>query len=379
MSRIVAVAPVLPAHRYAQHEVTAMVRGMVLPGGADDTSSRRRLLDSLHAHSGIEHRHMALPLEDYPGLRGFTDANDVFLRVGTELAEEAVTVALKACGLTPTDVDVIFSTTITGLATPSLEARLVGPLGLRPDVKRVPIFGLGCVAGAAGIARVHDYLVGHPDDVAVLLSVELCSLTLQRDDTSTANLVASGLFGDGAAAVVLVGERRAAELAARGTTGPDVLAVRSRLYPDTAGIMGWDVGGTGFKIVLGASVSDVILRHLGADVDAFLAGVVEPDGVAAARADVGEWLVHPGGPKVLSAVEQALDLSAGDLHRSRAQLAETGNLSSAAVLHVLDRAMTDTGPSAPGPGTLAVMMAMGPGFCAELVALRWPDDVGVAA
>lgn len=383
MSRIVAVAPVLPAHRYPQHEVTAMVRGMVLSGGVDDTSSRRRLLDSLHAHSGVEHRYMALPLEDYPRLGGFTEANDVFIRVGTELAEEAVTTALKTSGLTPTDVDVIFSTTITGLAAPSLEARLVGPLGMRPDIKRVPIFGLGCVAGAAGIARVHDHLVGHPDDVAVLLSVELCSLTLQRDDVSTANLVASGLFGDGAAAVVMVGERRAAELAARGTSGPDVLAVRSRMYPDTAGIMGWDVGGTGFKIVLGASVSDVVARHLGADVDGFLADV--PSGADAAggravtRADVGEWLVHPGGPKVLSAVEEVLDLGDGALARSRAQLAETGNLSSAAVLHVLDRAMTDIGPTAPRPGTLAVMMAMGPGFCAELVALRWPDETAAAA
>ena len=381
MSRIVAVAPVLPPHRYAQAEVTAMVRGMVLPGGVGDTSARGRLLDSLHAHSGIEHRHMALPLEDYPGLGGFTGSNDAFIRIGTDMAIEAVTTALKTSGLTPSEVDVVFSTTITGLAAPSLEARLVGPLGLRPDVKRVPIFGLGCVAGAAGIARVHDHLVGHPDDVAVLLSVELCSLTLQRDDTSTANLVASGLFGDGAAAVVMVGERRAAELAARGTTGPDVVATRSRFYPDTAGIMGWDVGGTGFKIVLGASVSDVVATHLGADVDAFLAGAGAgaDDGAALARADVGEWLVHPGGPKVLSAVEQALDLGGGDLQRSRAQLAATGNLSSAAVLHVLDRAMTDDGPTAPAPGTAAVMMAMGPGFCAELVLLRWPVESAAAA
>ena len=375
MSRIVAVAPVLPPHRYPQREVTAMVRGMVLPGGVEDTSARGRLLDSLHAHSGIEHRHMALPLEDYPGLGGFTDSNDAFIRIGTDMAIEAVTTALKASGLTPSEVDVVFSTTITGLAAPSLEARLVGPLGLRPDVKRVPIFGLGCVGGAAGVARVHDHLVGHPDDVAVLLSVELCSLTLQRDDTSTANLVASGLFGDGAAAVVMVGQRRAAELAARGTTGPDVVATRSRFYPDTAGIMGWDVGGTGFKIVLGASVSDVVAAHLGADVDAFLAGA----GEAITRADVGEWLVHPGGPKVLSAVEQAVGLAAGDLHRSRAQLAETGNLSSAAVLHVLERAMTDAGPSAPAPGAAAVMMAMGPGFCAELVLLRWPDQSAAPA
>ncbi len=338
-----------------------MVREMVLPGGDADTSSRARLLDKLHANSGISYRHLALPLADYEKLGGFTDANDAFLRVGTELAAEAVTTALKQADLTPSDVDAVYSTTITGLAAPSLEARLVGPLGMRPDVKRVPIFGLGCVAGVAGLARVHDHLVGHPDDVAVLLSVELCSLTLQRDDTSTANLVASGLFGDGAAAVVVVGERRARRL---GLPGPEIVATRSRFYPDTADIMGWDVGGTGFKIVLGASVADVVEAHLGDDVDAFLAGS------DLERGDVDAWLVHPGGPKILQSVSAALALGDGALARSWDQLDATGNLSSAAVLHVLARAVDD----APAPGTRGLMMAMGPGFCAELALLRWPED-----
>lgn len=359
MSRIVAVAPVLPPGRHAQGEVTAMVRQMVLPPGDDGTSARARLLGSLHAHAGVEHRHMALPLEDYPRLTGFTDANNAFLRVGVELAHEAVETALKSAGLTPSDVDLVLSTTVTGLGAPSLEARLVGPLGLRPDVKRLPVFGLGCVAGVAGLARVHDHLVGHPDDVAVLLSVELCSLTLQRGDTSTANLVASGLFGDGAAAVVVVGERRAQEL---GLPGPEVVATRSRFYPDTEGVMGWDIGGTGFKIVLSASVADVVQRHLGADVGDFLGA----HGLA--LDDVAAWLAHPGGPKVLTAIAAALDLDDGALHRSREQLADTGNLSSASVLHVLDRALAD---GSMAPGDLAVMLAMGPGFCAEMALLRW--------
>ena len=362
MSRIVAVAPVLPPGRHTQREVTAMVREMVLPGGRTDTSARSRLLDGLHANAGVEHRHMALPLEYYPRLGGFTDANDAFLRIGVELGHDAVATALKSAGLTPSDVDLVLSTTVTGLGAPSLEARLVGPLGLRPDVKRIPVFGLGCVAGVAGLARLHDYLVGHPDDVAVLLSVELCSLTLQRDDTSTANLVASGLFGDGAAAVVVVGDRRAETL---GLPGPEVVATRSRFYPDTEGVMGWDVGGTGFKIVLSASVADVVQRHLGADVDGFL------DAEGLGRDDVAAWLAHPGGPKVLTAIAAALGLDGEALRRSREQLADTGNLSSASVLHVLHRAMTDGTARA---GDAAVMMAMGPGFCAELALLRWSDD-----
>ncbi len=364
VTRIVSVAPVLPPGRWSQREVTAMVREMVLPGGAGDTSSRARLLDSLHANAGVEHRHMALPLEDYPRLGGFTDANNAFLRVGVELGHQAVETALKQVGLTPGDVDVVLSTTVTGLGAPSLEARLVGPLGLRPDVKRLPVFGLGCVAGVAGLARLHDHLVGHPDDVAVLLSVELCSLTLQRHDTSTANLVASGLFGDGATAVVLLGERRAADL---GLPGPEVLATRSRFYPDSEGVMGWDIGGTGFKIVLSASVADLVRDHLGEDVDAFLAAA------DLARDDVGAWLAHPGGPKVLQSITAALALDDGALRHSWGQLADAGNLSSSSVLHVLHRYL-EAGPSrGRAAGERAVMMAMGPGFCAELLLLQWPQ------
>ena len=364
MSRIVSVAPVLPPGRHPQREITAMVREMVLPGGGADTSSRARLLDSLHANAGVTHRHMALPLEDYPRLGGFTEANNAFLRIGVELGHQAVETALKQAGLTPSDVDVVLSTTVTGLGAPSLEARLVGPLGLRADVKRLPIFGLGCVAGVAGLARLHDHLLGHPDDVAVLLSVELCSLTLQRHDTSTANLVASGLFGDGATAVVLVGERRAAEL---GLPGPEVVTTRSRFYPDSEGVMGWDIGGTGFKIVLSASVADVVHRHLGDDVDAFLAGS------ALVRDDVDGWLAHPGGPKVLQAITAALGLGDDALGHSWAQLADAGNLSSSSVLHVLDRYLEASPVHGRTPGEHAVMMAMGPGFCAEMLLLRWPE------
>lgn len=256
----------------------------------------------------------------------------------------------------------VMTTTVTGLAVPSVEARLIPRLGLRPDVKRLPVFGLGCVAGAAGIARVHDYLQGHPDEVAVLLSLELCSLTVQRDDTSMANIVASGLFGDGAAAVVMVGARRAELL---GINGPEVLTSRSRMYPETERTMGWDIGGSGFRIVLSPGVADVITSNLGADVCAFLAAN------SLTKDDIAAWVCHPGGPKVLEAMESALDLHDGQLDVTWRSLAAIGNLSSASVLHVLGDTLSGRGVHPPDLGSPGLLMAMGPGFCAELVLLRW--------
>jgi alkylresorcinol/alkylpyrone synthase len=353
-STVAAVGRALGPYTYPQAEITAAFGRIVVPD-----PDRRGLLERLHEAAGVRTRHLALPLEAYEGLDGFTAANDVFIDVGTDLAAAAVTEALDRAGLAAGDVDLVLSTTVTGVAAPSIDARLVARLGLRRDVKRVPVFGLGCVAGAAGLARVHDHLVGHPNDVAVLVAVELCSLTVQRDDDSTPNLVASGLFGDGAAAVVVVGERRASRL---GLAGPSVVATRSCFYPDTERVMGWDVGGSGFRIVLAASVADVVRENLGRDVKEFLADQGYEGG------EVALWVAHPGGPKVLDAMQDALALRPGALDVTWDSLRAVGNLSSASVLHVLAETMERTPP---GTGEPAVLLAMGPGFCAELVLLRW--------
>lgn len=344
----------LPPHCYPQPLITDMFARLCAPDARDEALLRR-----VHAAAGVRTRHLALELDEYFGLDGFGDANTRFISLGLDLAERAMRAALDEAGLSPAEVDLVLAASVTGVAAPSLEARLAPRLGLREDVKRLPVFGLGCVAGAAGLARVHDYLVGHPDDVAVLLAVELCSLTVQRDDTSPANLVASGLFGDGAAALVAVGERRAE---AMGLDGPRVRGTRSRLYPDTEQVMGWDVGGTGFKVVLARSVADVVRANLGEDVTGFLAD--HRLGVE----DVACWVTHPGGPKVLDAVTDALGLGPNALDLTWQSLARVGNLSSASVLAVL----ADTLAAArPAPGSAGVLMAMGPGFCAELVLLDW--------
>ncbi|GGS56492.1 stilbene synthase [Planobispora rosea] len=357
MSRIAAVRGALPPNRHTQEEIADAFARMCLPEGAD-----RRLLDRLYASAQVGYRHLSLPLDRYDKLDGFGAANDAFIEAGVELGAEAVTSALEAAGLAPHDVDMIMCTSVTGIAAPSLEARLAGRIGLRPDVKRVPVFGLGCVAGAAGIARVHDYLRGWPDHVAVLLSVELCSLTLQREDASVANMVAGALFGDGAAAVVLCGEeRRPRERGLPGAPGPVVVATRSHLYPGSGQMMGWEVGDTGFRVVLDAGVPDVVRTYLADDVHGFLAD----HGLTAA--DVTAWVCHPGGPKVLEAVAETLELPPGALDVTWRSLAEVGNLSSASVLHVL----RDTLALRPPPGTPGLIIAMGPGFCSELVLLRW--------
>jgi alkylresorcinol/alkylpyrone synthase len=332
-----------PPHLYSQEEVIGALTDFAGP------EFRRFALTS-----GVAARHTALPLTQYKHLTGFTDANEYFVEVALDLAEQALLTALDEAKVEPSEVDVVFSTTVTGLAVPSLEARLAARVGLRQDVKRVPLFGLGCVAGAAGLARVHDYLRAFTDHVAVLLAVELCSLTVQREDISIANLVASSLFGDGAAVVVATGADRA-------PVGPKVLATRSRTYPDTTDALGWNIGGDGFQIVLSAEISTVVEKYLGDDVRKFLAD----QGLT--TADVSTWLLHAAGPKVIDAVENVLDLPADALDRTRNSLRDNGNLSSVSVLDILHATMADP----PSPGSIGLMIAMGPGFSAELVLLGW--------
>jgi alkylresorcinol/alkylpyrone synthase len=352
--KIAAVGKALPPHYYDQETLLAALRER----WADRYYNLDRL-ERLHKNVLVGGRHLALPMEEYANLTTWGKANDAWIRVAQEVGGAAVLEALARAGLSPSDVDALIFVTVTGVATPSIDARLMNRLGLPPRVKRMPIFGLGCVAGAAGIARAADYVRGYPDQVAVLLSVELCSLTLQPEDLSIPNLIASGLFGDGAAAVVVVGGQRGDD---RPASGPRIVATRSVFYPDSERVMGWDISETGFKIVLSGDVPVVAREKLRPDVDAFLAD----QGLT--RADITSWVCHPGGPKVLEAMQESLELPEGALDVTWRSLREVGNLSSTSVLLVLEETLENHRPP---PGSWGMLLAMGPGFCSELVLLRW--------
>jgi alkylresorcinol/alkylpyrone synthase len=314
-----------------------------------------QLLDRLHASVGVEGRHLALPIPAYEELTTWGRANNAWIEVAQELGKQSLCHALNDAGMATNDLGAIFFVSVTGIASPSIEGRLINRMGLPPTLKRIPIFGLGCVAGAAGIARAADYVRAFPDQAAALVSVELCSLTWRPDDLSTANLISTGLFGDGAAAVIVGGKDKV-------DRGPRVIATRSVFYPDTEDVMGWDISEKGFRIVLSRSVPDMVHEHLAADIDQFLADL------NLSRKDIGTWIMHTGGPKVLQATQQALDLPPNALEASWQCLAKVGNLSSASVLLVLQDFMHNRRPA---PGTHSILAAMGPGFCSEVVLLEW--------
>jgi alkylresorcinol/alkylpyrone synthase len=348
--RIAGIGSAFPEHYHTQKELVPEFKSQW-----QDQLPQPDILDRLSESMRVDGRYLARPIAFYRNMKTWGEANDAWIETALRVGERALCRALLNAGLEHADLDALFVTSITGIAAPSIDARLVNKMGLSPNIKRIPIFGLGCVAGAAGLSRAADYVHGYPRQTAAILSIEFCSLTLQLEDLSMAHVISALLFGDGAAAVVVAGDDVPA-------TGPEIIATKSVFYPNTERVMGWDISEKGFEIVLAPEVPDTIKAHLGVDVDAFL----EEQGLC--RGDVKSWVMHTGGPKVLEATAEALGLTEDDLAASWDSLRKVGNISSTSVLLVLEDVYKNRRPA---PGTFSILGAMGPGFCAELVLLRW--------
>jgi alkylresorcinol/alkylpyrone synthase len=353
--RISSVGTAYPPYRYSQAEIAE-----ALTQRWQHKLEEPRLISRIHANCGVEFRNFVLPIDAYPTLVGFGQTNNAWITAALELGETAITRALTRAGITPEDISALFFASVTGLASPTIDARLMNRIPFPVNVKRTPIFGLGCVAGAAGIARAADYVRAFPKEIALLLSVELCSLTWQDDDQSIANIVSIGLFADGAAAVVIAGSE--SKLATPTHPSPQIIATRSTFYRNTERVMGWDIVDTGFRIVLSPDVPKIVNENFLCNVQGFLA---EHN---LSQADIASYIFHSGGPRVLEAMETSLSLPLGALAPSWKSLREVGNLSAASVLAVLEDYLT-IHPGA--PDTYSILAAMGPAFCSELVLLKW--------
>jgi alkylresorcinol/alkylpyrone synthase len=357
--RIVSIGTAFPPYRYPQPVITEALKQRI-----QDRPSLPGVMDRLHTNCGVEYRNISFPLETLGSISGLGPNNDLWIKTAVELGQQSICIALRNAGLEPTDISAIFFNSHTGIACPSIDARLVNRMGFPRGIKRTPIFGLGCVAGVAGVARAIDYVRAYPNQYAILLSVELCSLTWQENDHSMAHIIASGLFGDGAAAVIIAGEDT--PHGQRPTSVehpcPRVVDMRSTFYPDTEHLTGWDIQNNGFNVILHPDVPELVKAELRGTVEEFLA---DND---LSLSNICSFIFHGGGPKILNAMESSLGLPSHALSSSWKSLRERGNLSSVSVLTV----MQDYLQNHPGsPGCYSMMGSMGPAFCTELLLLQW--------
>jgi alkylresorcinol/alkylpyrone synthase len=341
---LISLATAVPPHALGQAEVAERARHLF----AGRTAADLERLMPVFAHAGIIRRYSGVPLGWYEQPHGWAERNRLFLEIAPRLLERAARDALAKARLAPAEIDTVVVVTTTGIATPSLDAMLIGRLGLRADVRRLPIFGLGCAGGVLGLARAAELARAAPESRVLFLVVELCTLSFRKDDLSKSNIVATALFGDGAAAAVL---------ACRGV-GPALGAAGEYTWPDSLDIMGWEMAEDGLKAVFSRDIPALVRRHMRDVSGAFL------DRHGLTLGDIDRFVCHPGGAKVVAALEEAFRLPAGALADARAVLGDYGNMSAASVLFVLERAL-----SADAPGRW-LMTSLGPGFTAGFLVLE---------
>ena len=349
MPKLVGVATASPPNIVDQATVAAFARAQFGPA-----MPRLERLMPVFTNTGIKTRHFCQPPVWYETDHELGEKNEAYIEAATTLCAEAARTVLDRCGLTPADIDRVYYINTTGLATPSIDARLINILGLRRTVRRTPIWGLGCAGGVSGLSTAASDLIGRPGERALVFASEMCSLTFLRDDFSKSNLVALALFADGAAAALLSGDET-------GDEGFPILGTRSMLFPDSLDVMGWSVVARGLQVIFDQRIPDIIREHAAAELDALL------DANGLTRTDVVEFLYHPGGPKVLQAYADSYGVELDRLAWSRDVFQEFGNMSSVTVLYVLERYMA---AHRPGRGGHAVVSALGPGFSSEALLMR---------
>jgi alkylresorcinol/alkylpyrone synthase len=336
--RLLSLTTVVPPHALGQPEVALRARHLFAQSAGADFE---RLMP-VFARAGIERRYSSVPIEWYESGHGWAERNALYLEHAVSLLNQAARDALALADLKPEAIDAVVAVSTTGVATPALDARLMATLPLRPDVKRLPIFGLGCAGGVIGLSRAADLARAAPGSRVLLLVVELCALSFRKDDTAKSNIVATALFGDGAAAAIL---------SCRGD-GPRLGAAGEHTWPKSLDIMGWDVAEDGLRAVFSRDIPALVRDHMRDVAGEFL----QRHGIG--LADIDHFICHPGGAKVLTALEEAFGLGSGALADARGVLRDYGNMSAATVLFVLERALRA------GVAGRLLMTALGPGFTA---------------
>lgn len=355
MPRILSVGTAVPEYVLDQDEAKQFASSLFRESFADIG----RYLP-IFEHAAIHTRRLSRPRTWFEEERSFRERNRAYTEVACRLGEEAIRRCLQSVGLEPAEVDHLIFVSTSGLATPSIDARIVNNLSLQRHIKRTPIWGLGCAGGASGLARAYEYARAFPESRVVLLAVELCSLTFRRNDRSKSNLVATSLFADGAAAVLVSGD--GVEPYAPGS--PRMVDTMSTLWPDSLDVMGWDVVDDGLKVVFSRDIPSIVRQEVRPAIETFL----RQRGME--LAELGPIIAHPGGAKVLAAYEEALELSPDSLRHAHGVLAEYGNMSAATVLFVLERELRESH----SPGTVGLVTALGPGFSSELMLLEWDQS-----
>jgi alkylresorcinol/alkylpyrone synthase len=360
MPHVISVGTAVPPHIIEQKEAQQFAKKLF----GDAFRDIDRLI-SVFDHANIEKRHFCVPSDWFEKEHGMQEKNDLYIEEACKLGKEAILRCLDQAGLTPADIDHFYFISTTGLATPSIDARLIYQIGMKSNVKRTPIWGLGCAGGAVGLSRANEYARGFPNQRVLLLALELCGLTFQRNQMTKSNLIATSLFADGAAAVLIEGDEAAQirwetydKLHPR---TPKIVDTMSTLWEDTLDVMGWTVTDNGLEVLFSRDIPTIVHSLMRPNIDEFLARN------RLGQEQISRYITHPGGMKVISAYQESLGLTDHSLKHPKNILRNYGNMSSASVLFVLQETMNDEIQE----GEYGLVTALGPGFSSELVLIQW--------